>query len=206
MNDLAGLMALVASTRPANAWPSLEKCQTLAAMVVAQRPRLVVELGVWTGDSLIPQLLALSHVSRGTAIAIDPWSADASVEGQVDQANVEWWGRQDIHERAFQTFCQRVQRGGFENICEVLRMKSDDVDVAAIGEIDLLHVDANHGDNAIRDVDRFARRIPIGGTLIMDDCQWSGGAVLRAYDLAVSLGFCERYDLGTGCVLQRVRA
>jgi predicted O-methyltransferase YrrM len=208
--DLTGLFAVIAATRESGAWTSIEKCQALAAMIVAQRSKHVVEIGVWEGGSLIPQLLALKHLGSGVGVAIDAWSAMASIEGQTDPANVEWWGRQWPHDQAYGKFISRLAQFGLTDICRVLRSRSDDVDVAALvaayGEIDLLHCDSNHGDTVIREVERFGRVVSLGGLLVMDDLGWSGGSVLRARDRAIDLGFVQRYLLGTGCVLQRVRA
>jgi predicted O-methyltransferase YrrM len=199
MNDLGSLFAQISSTRPPEAWPTLEKCQCLGALVVARRPKLVVEIGVWTGDSLIPQLLALRHVGTGRGIAIDPWAPSASIEGQ-DDVNVKWWGRVD-HERSYQIFTGRLRQLELE--CGVIRAKSDEVSPAELGQIDMIHIDGNHGPQAVRDVDRFTAHVPLGGILVMDDLGWTGGSVRLAYDRAVALGFVELYPLGTGCVMQR---
>jgi hypothetical protein len=205
MNDLSGPFALIAATWPPSAWPSLEKCQTLAAMVFALRPTTIVEIGVWTGDSLLPQLFALRELGgERIAWAIDPWSNDASVEGQ-EGANADWWGQVN-HQTAFETFMGRLRRHDVEKITHVVRAKSDEVDPMPIGEIGILHVDGNHAAQAIRDVERFAPSVPIGGMLVMDDLGWEGGAVRRAYDHARELGFVELYPLGTGCVMQRREA
>lgn len=209
MGDLAGLMSGIAALQEPEQWTKLDKCQTLAAMIVANRPKVVVEVGVWEGSSFLPQLLALKHVGGGIGIAIDSWSAIASIEGQVDPANVNWWGKQSIHDHAYQKFCGLLAKHGLVDICRVVRSRSDAVDVKSVvdsyGPIDMLHVDGNHGDAAIGDVERFAPHIPVGGLLILDDCDWTGGSVKRAHDLAIKMGFSHRYVLGTGEVLQRVR-
>lgn len=207
--EAADLFAEIAATHEAAAWTSLEKCKVLAAMIVAQRSKLVVEIGVWEGGSLIPQLLALKHLGAGIGVAIDSWSAAASIDGQVDPANVQWWGSQGPHDQAYVKFTSRLAQLGLTDVCRVLRSRSDDVDVRALvasyGPIDLCHIDGNHGDAAIRDVEHFAPHIPTGGLLVFDDLGWSGLSVERARDLAFKMGFVQRYLLGTGCVLQRVR-
>lgn len=204
MNDLAGTFALIAATRPASAWPDLQKCQTLAALVFALRPSTIVEIGVWTGDSLLPQLLALRELDgEHTAWAIDPWSNEASVEGQ-EGANAAWWSTVN-HQTAFEMFMARLRRHDVEKMTRVVRAKSDDVDPVSIGDIGLLHVDGNHAEQAVRDIERFATRVEHGGILVMDDLGWAGGHVALARSRAVELGFVELYPLGTGCVMQRWR-
>jgi len=205
VNDLSGLFGLIAAQHTPGAWTSLEKAQCLAALVVGLRPRLVVEIGVWRGDSLIPMCLALQYVGTGTAIAIDPWSAPMSVIGQ-NQTDAAWWGEQvgqAGHEQAYADFVARLDRLGARDACAIVRAPSDDVNPGDLPPPDLLHVDGNHAEQAIRDVERFGARLPVGGVLVMDDVDWAGGHVRRARDRALELGFVELYALGTGCVLQR---
>lgn len=205
MVDLSGLFGVITSTLTVGAWTSLEKAQALAAIVIALRPTRIMEIGVWEGDSLLPQLLALRTIGSGAAIAVDPWQADASVVGQVG-ADAAWWGNtagQSAHEAAYAKFLVRLVRHELADICHVIRAPSDEVSVEEVGVLDLLHVDGNHAEQAVRDVDRFARVVRPGGILVMDDLGWTGGHVRAAYDLAVSLGFVELYPLGSGCVLQR---
>lgn len=197
--------------REGGEWCDLEKAQTLAAIVIAQRPLICCEIGVWMGGSLLPVLLALdalraleaSGPDRPTrrAIAIDPWSPGASVIGQAD-VDASWWGKAD-HEAAFRAFGRRLDKHGVRDLCHVARCASDDVAVPP--RIDLLHIDGNHAEQAIRDVERFCPSVPIGGTLVMDDLAWTGGHVRRARDLAAQMGFQEQYPLCGGLVLRRTR-
>lgn len=180
-------------------WCSLEKAQTLASLVVGFRPRLVVEIGVWSGGSLVPMLLAMQSIKTGRAIAIDPWSSVSSCRDEVPQ-NVEWWAAVD-HEAALRRFLARLEVYDLASLCEVWRHPSDSC-IPPDG-IELLHVDGSHTDQAIRDVDRFARNVVRGGILVLDDVGWEGGGVQRALELARSIGFTDRYPLGTGIVMQR---
>lgn len=193
-------------------WCGLDKAQTLAAMVLALRPRLICEVGVWTGGSLIPMLLALRTVEaletaahgtspRRRAVAIDAWSATASCIGQ-DGENRDWWRAAD-HDAALQVFLGRLEALGLGSICDVVRAPSERVPAPDL--IGLLHLDGNHGEQAVSDVERFAAAVVPGGILVMDDLHWQGGHVLRARDRALELGFAELYPLGSGMVLQRTR-
>ena len=191
-------------------WCGLEKAHTMAALVIGLRPRVICEIGVWMGGSLIPMTLALralrdlereagrDPIAR-KAIAIDPWAPAASCAGQ-DPDNVSWWGSVD-HDAAMRAFLARLDEHQLRDLCEVVRMSSDDAPVP--NSIDILHVDGNHADQARRDVERFAPAVPPGGILVLDDLAWSGDHVRRALDLAVDLGFSELYPLGTGVVMRR---
>jgi hypothetical protein len=196
-------------------WCTLERAQTLASLVVALRPRLVVEVGVWAGGSAIPMMLALRWNAQcaqfkdrlGRFVAIDPWRAAASVAGQSG-VNAQWWNNPANHERAYQVFLERVKRHELGNLCETIRAASDDVTPPDF--IDLLSVDGNHGEQAIRDVDRYAPKVPIGGILALDDVDWKDpttGAcdVQTAHEHALALGFVDLYRLGFGVIMQRVK-
>ncbi len=189
-------------------WCSLEKATVLAAIIVGLRPKVIVELGVWMGGSAIPMAIALRQIGAGQLLAVDAWSAEASVSGQETEAHLKWWGEtmgEAGHNRALETFLQRLKRHGIPpERCAVRRQRTDEADVPP--SIDLLHHDANHGPQVVDDIERWTPAIRVGGLLVLDDLDWAGGHVQRARDRALELGFAELYSLGTGCVMQRVRA
>lgn len=203
--NLSGLLAVIERVTPEGGeWCSVEKADQLAALVLALRPRIIIELGVFAGGSLIPLAMAQQHYARPgqeETWAIDAWSAEASIAGQAG-ANHAWWANVN-HNAVHNKFMRRVEQHGLDQLVRVFRAKSDDV--LPPERCDFLHVDANHGEQATRDVERFAPCIPTGGILVLDDLEWDGGGVRRGYDLAISMGFLELYPLGTGAVLQRVR-
>jgi len=71
--------------------------------------------------------------------------------------------------------------------------------------IGLLHIDGAHDNVAIQDVVRFAPQVVIGGLVVLDDLNWSGGAVTRAAIRLEQLGFRFLYPIGTGAVYLKVR-
>jgi len=192
-------------------WCDIVKAQALTALVIGFRPRKICEIGVWMGGSMIPMLLGLAALevvehllekdTPRRATAIDAWSIDESCLGQAsdDQA---WWHAQS-HLQAKEAFLARLAKHRLTAMCDVIHQPSDSVDPPGHG-IELLHIDGNHGEQAIRDVERFATRVDLGGILVMDDLAWSGGHVTRARDRAMDLGFRRLYPLGTGEVLQRI--
>ena len=188
-------------------WCTLPKANALAALVLGLKPTRILEVGVWMGGSLIPMLLALKKNGAGTAIAVDPWSAQVSVAGE-DSVNAKWWSSVD-HEAAYKAFCARLVKHGLDPFCEVVRLPSDDVKID--GVLDLAHIDGSHTLQAFRDVQRFAPLVRAGGILVMDDIGWVGGGVDKGVELARTMGFAEIYPLSNGTnprgclVMQRVR-
>lgn len=187
-------------------WCSLEKATTLAAIILAMRPKVVVELGVWMGGSAIPMAIALRSIGSGQLLAVDAWSVEASVAGQEEEAHLTWWGQTmgaSGHGHAFEMFQSRLrQHGILPERCLVLHQRTDEAEVPKM--IDVLHHDANHGPQAVADIERWAPAVRVGGMLIIDDLDWAGGYVKQARDRAKKLGFIELYPLGTGCVMQRI--
>ncbi len=179
-------------------WCELSKASTLAALIVGLRPQTVVELGVWQGGSFVPMALALKRNGAGRAIAIDPWASAASVVDQ-NETNAQWWGSTD-HSAAYRKFIGRLEVLDLTRIVDVWRKTSDECDPP---ECQLLHIDGNHGPTAIRDVERFAARVTIGGILCLDDVDWSGGHVRAAWARAQEMGFADIGPIGTGMLMQR---
>jgi predicted O-methyltransferase YrrM len=199
---IAKLLAEIERVTPdGGEWCDIAKAGHLAALVLGLRPRTIVEIGVFLGGSLVP--MALAQRSYATpehhTLAIDPWAADASAAGQIG-VNLTWWRELD-HQEIYERFRARLRLYSLEPLVQVLRQPADAVTPPA--RIDLLHIDGNHGEQAYRDVCRFAPCAPVGGILVLDDLDWSGGGVRRGYEHARGLGFEELYKLGTGCVMQR---
>lgn len=210
--SFALLAEIEAAMRMDDGWCSLEKAITLASIIIAIRPRIVVELGVWRGGSAIPMAIALRALGAGQLVAVDAWAAAFSVAGQ-EGPHAQWWGEaqgQDGHDHAYETFVARLQKHEIgPDRCVVRRQRTD---VAAVpSAIDVLHHDANHGPQAVLDIDRWAPAVRLGGFLVIDDLDWPGEVaptaprhVRRAHARALELGFVELYPLGTGCVMQRL--
>lgn len=185
-------------------WCELEKAEILAALCYTTRPARVVEIGVFGGKSLIPMALAMKAAGAGgEVVGIDPWSNAAATEG-YDGANRDWWKSVDL-ERVYNSFLTLRDRLGVS--IRVIRARSDDVEWSA--PIGLLHIDGQHTDQAVRDVQRYAEHVTPGGYVVVDDIGWvnagSGTRVSAAVDALAELGFEELYKLGTGAVFQRVQ-
>jgi predicted O-methyltransferase YrrM len=183
------------------------------------RAKNILEIGIWEGDSFVPMLIAARELTAidGVArmlFAIDPWDANASVRGQ-NLENAQWWGvtaGADAHENACATFRKRVHALGGDALVTTLRATSTEAwakHFSIVGDFgdrvfDLIHIDGNHGPQAIEDVRMYAPLLGIGGILVLDDLNWSGGAVRTARELAQQIGFRQLYELGTGVAMQKI--
>lgn len=177
-------------------WCPLQKALDLAAVIIAFRPKKTVEIGVYGGKSLLPMALVCEAIDAGVVIGIDPWSPAASAEGYTGD-NASWWGRLD-HEGIYRSFTENVKRLGVHNRVAIERAKSDDAAVPV--DIDLLHVDGQHTEQATRDVKRFGANVRIGGLVCMDDLGWQNDGVAhvsQAVDALLALGFIELHRTRT---------
>lgn len=200
----AELFAQIAKLNPTlQGWCSDQRADETAAVVVALRPKTVVVIGVFGGRDTIAAALACRSVGGGQVIAIDPWSAKASVDGQGEE-NTKWWSDQEMHEKVYQGFRRALNDVGLgPDWVDVRRARSDDVEPPV--NIGLLLSDGNHGPQAIRDIERYAPNVIVGGFAYLDDLAWEGGAVLASVQKILDLGFIELHKRDGGAWFQRVR-
>lgn len=185
-------------------WADVTKAQRLACLVFAIRPDVSVEIGVFGGRSFYGLALAHKHLGHGMAIGIDPWSNAAAMEG-YEGGNQKYWQELNLNE-IHDKFMATLEKQSVLNVTKIIRQKSDEVEPPEI--IDLLHVDGQHTEQAVRDVARFAANVRMGGFVIMDDTSWTNGEdapIQRAVALLKDMGFDSLYPLGTGEVFQRIK-
>jgi Methyltransferase domain len=191
-------------------WCSVGKAITLANLVLAYRPLIIYEIGIYGGASLIPMALACKHIKNGTVIGIDPYDAAESVKGET-KVNADHWSKVD-HKAIRDGFRKKIVELGLQSYVTFHEATSDAVEPKMH---EILHVDGRHTDQAVRDVLRYGARVRIGGFMVMDDPSWPGGGVLRAIDTAKEMGFKEisRFlgeEKETGrkndfCIMQKIR-
>jgi hypothetical protein len=183
-------------------WATVAKAQMLAAAVLALRPALAIEIGVYAGKSAFPVALAMKEVNHGRLIAIDPWSAQESKVGQINPADHKFWSTLD-HDMIYQTFRHHALRLNVAHLIQIERKRSDDFEPP--NGIGLLHVDGNHSEQACRDMERFAPKCRVGALLFADDIGWAGGGVARGVEKLKAMGWEQLFFLDTGAVFQKVK-
>lgn len=176
-------------------WAELPKAISLYNLVLAARPAVVVEIGVFGGRSAIPMIQACKANDHGIVHCVDPWSPDVSAAGQVTEVDKKWWASVN-HEYIYQGFVDALRKHSLEKYCEIHRMKSSDFNPP--NQIDIFHCDGNHGPDAVTDTIKFASLVPSGGYVILDDLGWSGGHVKKSAEWLKENGFLELHPLGTG--------
>lgn len=182
-------------------WCTEQRGAELAAMVLALRPAVTVCVGIFGGRDTFALAMAHRCNGIGRVVAIDPWKATASVEGQTGE-NLAWWNDQDKHDRVYEDFVARRGRYGLAPFIEL--HKNSSRNVAAPKNIGVLILDGNHGPAAIDDTKRFAKNVIIGGFAYLDDVKWEGGAVQESITIIEKLGFRRLHDRDTGAFFQRI--
>jgi hypothetical protein len=181
-------------------WCDYAKAQALASTVLALRPRVTLEIGVFGGRSFLPMALAHKEFGGGVCIGIDPWLNHASKQGQVGKDEA-YWAQLD-HESVYQVFLTAMRQLSVESFCRIHRMTTDEFD--PIPEVGMLHVDGNHGPQAESDIKRFSPMVVSGGFCCLDDLDWTGGAPRRGAEWMLQNGFEMLYRIGTGAMYRKL--
>ena len=153
-------------------WCSKLKAYWMMNFIFLKKPKVIVEIGVWAGKSLIPMARAVKDLGEGGKVyGIDPWSADASVIG-MDKDNIAFWKNQQAHEQIYQELRTRIKVFGLDDTVQLVRAKSEDASI--IANIDILHIDGNHSEEmSFKDVVKWVPEVVSGGLIFLDDLTWT---------------------------------
>lgn len=159
-------------------WCTREKALTIARIVLQERPRTCVEIGIFGGRSLIPCAAALRHIGQGAIFGIEAWSPNVAIENPTDEANDDWWSKVDFA-GIKQTFFRFIAESNLIPQVRVIEAPSGRA-ASLFDEIDFLHIDGSHSAvNAAEDVILYARKVRQGGIVIFDDINWQSTAPAR---------------------------
>lgn len=161
-----------------NSWCTKEKTDLITELLYLTKPKIAVEIGVFTGSSLIPIAATFHYLNLGKAFAIDAWSNDEAIKGlPIGEANRSWWKSLDMN-------AIRLQ---FESNLEIWKLKknvetiwqSSRSAVSLIPKIDFLHLDGGlSAQTSLEDVQNFVPKVKSGGYIlysnllytILDEC------------------------------------
>jgi predicted O-methyltransferase YrrM len=163
-------------------WCKGERPAQMCQLVVDTQPKVVVEIGVFAGGSLIPQALGLKENGFGRIFGIDPWSRRAALD-QIFVANPEtpaedeaiarkWWAEVDLN-RMHQLCMEGIWRYGLDHHAVIIRAESQDCP-DLFEQIDILYIDGSHSEEAsCRDVEMYLPRVRPTGHVWFDDAHWT---------------------------------
>jgi len=178
-------------------WCSVNKALKMME-IVNDKTKLIVEIGVFAGRSLLPLALKLkSQENGGKVIGIDPWSSEASLEGTNTTANDDWWSKLDYN--FFYNYTQKLlQENNVASIVELIRDKGENCsNNFEDGSISILHIDGNHSEEtSTQDVNMWHEKVDKNGFIIFDDTNWP--STKKAQQLLIEKGFEQIYESKEG--------
>lgn len=185
----------------ADGWCTPEKALKLANVILDRAIHTTVEIGIFGGRSLIPMAMACQLQEFGTVTGIDPWTAEAALEGENSKENDLWWSKQIDLEAVYRGFIQRVMSNNITKECRWIRATSEEcLPMWPDNSIGLLHLDSNHSEEcSVRDVKHWLPKLKKDGVFVLDDSNWASQA--KAIEtLCKSGGFSvvERFPQSNG--------
>lgn len=190
---------LIATGMPVHGWMTPEKGRRLARLV-AGLPHVAVrcvELGVFGGRGCAIMALAIKHClgGAGDVIGIDPYTADAALEGTNAEENRVWWSKLNYAE-ILKSALEAFERLGVKEMINLRIARSQDVvNDYAPASIDLLHQDSNHSQEvSCWEVLAWSPKMRPGGIWVFDDTNWP--STRMAQNLLEGAGFTriEQHD------------
>lgn len=132
----------------------------LTALIQANNPQIVIEVGSWLGCST--RFLAETIDPKGHVYAIDTWRG--SVEHQKDPR------LKDL----YQIFLSNIKQAGLTEKITPLRMESLEAARALNLRGDLIYIDASHDTKSVyNDIIAWEKHLSDKGVLCGDDWKWA---------------------------------
>lgn len=150
-------------------WCWLEKAERMLSIALEERAKVMVEVGVYGGRSLVPLIVA-AQANGGYVWGIDAWSNAVATTVPYGEDHNSFWANDDmgrVKDKLFK-FLGEHKLSGHVAIVEATGEQA--LHLFQDKSIDLLHVDASHSilDEA-RDVSSYLMKLREGGILIIDD-------------------------------------
>lgn len=207
LNEELGVQ--VAESQSLPGWCTLPKAEELARIVLQEKLKVCVEVGVFGGRSLVPVALALRHLGAGIVHGVDSWDAVSPTEGSLSDADREWWSNVD-GPAILSGFVNAIRERKLSPFVRILNTTSQRASAMFHdGEVDMLHADGNHSEEtSLRDVRLWLPKVRSGGTVIFDDTEYeSQSKALALLGAACHPYFRERINpdgVGRWRVYQRL--
>lgn len=153
-----------------NSWCSETKINLMMDLIYQIKPRVCVEIGVFTGSSLLPVAATLQYLRLGKVYGIDAWSNEQAVKYMSPQdANFKWWSKVDMLEAKKASF-NLIDLWEIKPYCTLIHAPSEIGVNYVPNEIDFLHLDGNFGEaGALLDIQLFLPKVKSGGYILLSN-------------------------------------
>lgn len=155
-------------------WCSKEKAVEFIDLILQEKPKTWVEIGVFGGSSLFPVLSAFQYLGEGKAYAIDPWDKIECIkhfDPVLESTDLRWWGNLNLNQ-IYQSFTNMLQKFKLGKFCTIIR-KTSELAVTDVPEIDVLYIDGNHAElPSLLDAEMYLPKVKSGGYVWFNDALW----------------------------------
>lgn len=150
-------------------WCSEEKTRLMMDLICLTKPKLCVEIGVFSGSSMVPIAATLDYLEEGIVVGVDAWSNAIAVRNMdYDDPNRPWWGWVDM-ESAHQTFFTRLWEHALYNYWDEIKASSEEA-AQYFDEIDFLHLDGDYTEKgSLQDVRLYLPKVKRGGFILLSN-------------------------------------
>ena len=184
----------------------------LTRAIAEVRPRLILEVGVWKGGSVMTMARELKSLQiDGVVIAVDTWRGSwehwLAPQGAWGLDLVDDLGLDRGHARLYEKFIANVRAAGLQDY--VVPLPLDSNNAAHVLErlalrIGVLHIDGGHDYDAVtKDLRLWWPMVETGGIMICDDYFTDGNwpEVRKAVDEFVAATPVAAFESGDGKAL-----
>jgi cephalosporin hydroxylase len=186
-------------------WCSKEKALNFMELVLEEKPKICVEIGVFGGSSIFPVASALKFLEQGVVIGIDPWDKLECLKNltlKEDEKHIEWWGKVPM-DTVYQSYLSMLRRFGLDKYCKTIKKTAENA-ASEIQEIDILYLDAIYSEeSALGILKLYMPKVRSGGYVWINDAY--GEKTVLGCDLILeSCDFIKEID-GGNCLLFKKR-
>lgn len=152
-----------------HSWCSEEKVELLMDLTYILQPQICVEIGAFTGSSVLPVAATLDYVGQGTIYAIDAWSNEVAIQHLApEDPNRNWWSTVDMGVIRH-SFDHLMGSWGLLAVCHPIAQSSEEA-LPLIPEIDFLHLDGDFSEvGALYDAEHYVAKVKSGGYVLLSN-------------------------------------
>ena len=172
-----------------DSWCSREKVNLLMDLVYLTRPKVCVEIGAFTGSSVLPVAATLGLLQFGAIYAVDAWSNQTAVRYLADNdPNKFWWSNVNMKD-VRRMFDQMIYSWHLNAFCAAIQEPSEKA-VTHLPEIDFLHLDGDYSEiGSCLDVELYLPKVKSGGYILLSN------VFVMVHDMQPkSKAFCELFN------------
>lgn len=154
-------------------WCSSDKATLIMDLILTEKLYTCVEIGVFTGSTLLPMAATLKHLNQGMSYGIDPWSNDEAVRNlSATDPNRSWWQQVNM-DQIGQLCFHMLNRWQLTSRCTLIKKTSEQA-VNDVPTIDFLHLDGNYSRaSSLQDAKLYLPKVRQSGYILISNLYMS---------------------------------